>query len=217
MLLFNYETLVDSLLRDVRAFTPEFCDMKPGDRVLDVCCGTGSQVIEYGRQGIPSVGIDIDPNMLKVAVRNRISQNMSDVSFYLADATALPFTNNQFAYVSVSLALHDKAKTIRYKVVSEMIRVARPDGSLVLIDYTVPPISRKWSFFSSGIEFFAGGDHYKGFKDYMHAGGIDDILNAFGLREDKRTYLKGGLLTIVKASVPELPSRLGRKHLWVVV
>ncbi len=208
MLLFNYETLVDSLLRDVRAFTPEFCDMKPGDRVLDVCCGTGAQVIEYGRQGLSAVGIDIDPNMLKAARRNRIKRNLLNVSFCLADATALPFTDRLFDCVSVSLALHDKAQTIRYKVVSEMIRVARPSGSLVFIDYTVPPVSRKWSFFSSGIEFFAGGDHYMGFKDYMHAGGIGDILKVFDLRENKRTFLKGGLLTIMKANVRDSSLRL---------
>jgi ubiquinone/menaquinone biosynthesis C-methylase UbiE len=70
MFMFNYETLVDPLLRDLRKCTPEFSGMKVGDKVLDVCCGTGAQVFEYGRRGIIATGIDISPNMLNIATRN---------------------------------------------------------------------------------------------------------------------------------------------------
>ncbi len=47
--------------------------MKAGDKVLDVCCGTGAQVLEYGRRGIVATGIagiDISLSMLKIATRN---------------------------------------------------------------------------------------------------------------------------------------------------
>jgi len=195
--LLNYETVVDPLLRDVRALTPEFCEMKPGNRVLDVCCGTGAQVLEYGRQGIEAIGIDMDPNMLRMAARNRIKRNLLNVSFYLADATALPFPDYFFDYVSISLALHDKTSPIRYRVVSEMLRVARPDGALIFIDYPVPPVSHNWDFFARGIEFIAGGEHYRGFKDFVAAGGIEDVIKTFDLTEDKRVCLKDGLLVMV--------------------
>jgi ubiquinone/menaquinone biosynthesis C-methylase UbiE len=46
MFMFNYETLVDPLLRDLRKHTPEFAGMRTGDKVIDVCCGTGAQVLE---------------------------------------------------------------------------------------------------------------------------------------------------------------------------
>ena len=55
--MFNYETLVDPLLRDLRKFTPEFSGIKAGDKVIDVCCGTGAQVLEYGRCGKADFGI----------------------------------------------------------------------------------------------------------------------------------------------------------------
>jgi len=74
MLIFNCETLIDPLLRDIRKFTPEFSGMSPGDRVLDVCCGTGAQVLEYGRRGIIATGVDISPSMLKIALRNRSNE-----------------------------------------------------------------------------------------------------------------------------------------------
>jgi ubiquinone/menaquinone biosynthesis C-methylase UbiE len=108
MFIFNYETLIDPLLSDIRRYTPEFSGMRPGDQVLDVCSGTGTQVIEYARCGIISTGVDISPSMLKVALRKKMKQNLENISFYLADAAKLPFANNCFDYVSVSFGLHDK-------------------------------------------------------------------------------------------------------------
>jgi ubiquinone/menaquinone biosynthesis C-methylase UbiE len=201
MLIFNYETLVDPLLRYTRKFTPEFSGMSPGDRVLDVCCGTGAQVIEYGRRGIIATGVDIDPAMLKMASRNRMKQKLDNVSFYLADATELPFADNYFDYASVSLGLHDKARLTRYRVVSEMKRVVKHDGALIFIDYPVPPVKTVWACLSGTVEFLAGGEHYKDFKDYIVSGGLEDILKTCHLDEDKRNYLNGGLLVIIKARV----------------
>jgi ubiquinone/menaquinone biosynthesis C-methylase UbiE len=201
MFLLNYETVIDPLLDDIRKFTPEFCGMSAGDRVLDVCCGTGAQVIEYSRRGIIATGVDIDPSMLKIASRNSIKHNPVNVSFCLADATELPFADNFFDYVSVSLGLHDKISVIRYKVVSEMMRVVRPDGALIFIDYPVPQVSSIWGFLSRTVEFIAGGDHYEGFKDYIISGGLEHILKVFNLHEEKIDYLKGGLVAIIKVRV----------------
>ena len=68
MFIFNYGTLIDPLLKDIRKFTPEFASIKAGDRVLDVCCGTGEQTLEYGRRGIIASGIDSSQKMIKTAL-----------------------------------------------------------------------------------------------------------------------------------------------------
>ncbi|MGD0352772.1 MAG: hypothetical protein ABSB38_04695 [Dehalococcoidia bacterium] len=41
MLLFNYSTIIDPILKDVRTCVAELYGIKAGDRVLDVGCGTG--------------------------------------------------------------------------------------------------------------------------------------------------------------------------------
>lgn len=198
MFMFNYETLMDPLLRDLRKFTPEFSGMKAGDKVIDVCCGTGAQVLEYGRHSIIATGIDSSQGMLKIALRNRMRQKAVNVSFQLADATNLPFPDGYFDYATVSLGLHDKEKPIRYQIVSEMKRIVKQDGSLILIDYQVPLPRNIWAVFARAIEFLAGGSHYQGFKDYLAIGGIEDILKNHGLRVECRTYLKSGLLAAAK-------------------
>lgn len=201
MLIFSYETLIDPLLREIRGFTPEFSGMKPGDSVLDVCCGTGAQVLEYGRRGISATGIDISTSMLKVASRNTTKQKLTNVSFYLADATKLPFVNNCFDYVSVSFGLHDKGRLTRYGVVAEMKRVVKQDGTLIFIDYAVPLDRSIWAGLSRTVEFLVGGEHYRGFKDYVASGGLEDILKVYHLRKDDSICLKGGLIMIIKARI----------------
>ena len=199
MFMFNYETLVDPLLRDLRKHTPEFAGMRIGDKVIDVCCGTGARVLEYGRRGIVATGIDISPSMLKIATRNIRRQKAVNVSFQLANATSLPFPDGYFDYASISLGLHDKEKPIRYQIISEMKRVIKQDGALVFIDYQVPLPRNVWTVSAGAIEFLAGGSHYQGFKDYLANGGIEDILKNHGLREECRTYLKSELLVATKA------------------
>jgi len=196
--MFNYETLVDPLLRNLRKFTPEFSHMKAGDKVIDVCCGTGAQVLEYGRHGIIATGIDSSQDMLKIATRNRMRQKAVNVSFQLADATNLPFPDGYFDYATVSLGLHDKEKPIRYQIIFEMKRVVKQNGALILVDFQVPLPMNAWAVFARVIEFLASGSHYRGFKDYLANGGLDDILKNHALREEYRAYLKSGLIAATK-------------------
>jgi ubiquinone/menaquinone biosynthesis C-methylase UbiE len=198
MFIFNYETLVDPILRELRKFTPEFSGMKAGDKVIDVCCGTGAQVLEYGRHGIIATGIDSSQDMLKIATRNRMKQKAANVFFRLADATELPFPEGYFDYATVSFGLHDKEKSTRYRIISEMKRVIKQDGILILIDYQVPLPRNAWAVLARSIEFLAGGSHYRGFKDYLAVGGIENILKNHGLREECRTYLVSGLIVAAK-------------------
>jgi ubiquinone/menaquinone biosynthesis C-methylase UbiE len=199
-MMFGYETLITPLWRDVRECTPEFSGMKAGDKVLDVCCGTGAQVLEYGRRGIIATGVDISPDMLNIAMSNGMKQRAVNVSFQLANAINMPFPDGYFDYASIFLGLHDKEKPIRNQIVSEMKRVVKQGGALILLDFQVPLPRNVWGVLMRVMEFFIGGSHYRGFKDYLRNGGLDGILKKHGLREECRTYLKGGLIVAAKVT-----------------
>ena len=200
MIIFNYETIIDPLLRDIRKFTPDFAGMKAGDRVLDVCCGTGKQVFEYGRRGIIATGIDNEQGMLKIALRNSSKHKTRNVQFRFADAANLPFPDGYLDYASISFGLHDKERLIRDRVISEIKRVVKLGGALILIDYQVPLPRNVWAAFARTIEFLAGGSHYRGFKDYLRNGGLEGIIMNHHLREHSRTYLKSGLIVMMKVA-----------------
>jgi ubiquinone/menaquinone biosynthesis C-methylase UbiE len=200
MFLFNYSNLVDPLLRNIRDFTPAFAGMTAGDKVLDVCCGTGAQVIRYGLHGIEAIGIDNDPNMMKLASTNLMKSRLMNISFRLADATELPFPDNQFDYSSITFGLHDKDKTIRGRVIGEMKRVVKLNGKFIFVDFAVPLPKNMWGLFARVVEFLVGGEHYRGFKNYINNGGLSVILKEHNIREVQSIHCTGGLILTIKAA-----------------
>ena len=199
MFLFNYANLVDPLLRGLRTLTVDFAGMRPGERALDVCCGTGAQVFECARHGIDAHGVDIDPDMLRMGVGDRHREVSGQVSFQLADATRLPFVDGAFDYVTISLALHDKTRLDRSRVVAEMGRVVKPGGTLVFTDYQVPLPLNPLTALARGVEYFAGGTHYAGFRDYLRSGTLGSLIEGRGLHPVESRVLLNGLVIMVKA------------------
>ena len=198
MFFLNYATVIDPLLRGIRLSTIEFSGMKTGDKVLDVCCGTGDQAFNYAKVGIIATGIDSDPSMLKLAGKDSRRQDIGIVSFQLADAQNLPFKGGFFDYASISFALHEKERAARDKIITEMKRVVKKDGTLIFVDFQVPLPKNLFTLLVNIIEFIAGRNHYRHFKDYLAQGGLDEILKKNQLAAEKKSYLNDGLITIIK-------------------
>jgi len=201
MLFLNYSTIVDPLLRGLRRFIVAFSGFKPGDRVLDVCCGTGDQAFHYAHAGLTAYGIDLDPRMLRLAQKDgRRSQD--NVSFQRGDATRLPFRDNAFDGASIAFALHEKDAASRKEVLSEMRRVVRKGGALLFADFQVPLPLNFWTFLARTIEFLVGGEHHRCFREYLSGGGLDEVLRENGLGGGRRVTTSNGLITTVKVVNP---------------
>lgn len=93
-----------------------------GEKVLEIGCGTGCDLLQFAKHGARAVGIDITPEHLRLA-HERVG---TLASIGQAEATALPFANNSFDYVYSHGVLHhiDKPRV----VVNEIFRVLRPGG-----------------------------------------------------------------------------------------
>ena len=79
---------------------------------------------------------------------------------------------------------------------SKMQGALKEQGLVVILDYTAP--SRRDPFFClvNAVELAAGRNH---FRDYVNQGGLDALLNRYGL-EEKKAYLLRGLVTMPTAS-----------------
>lgn len=199
MIIFNYSTIIDPLLRNIRIYVLKFSGIKTGDKVLDVCCGTGDQVFYFAKERAIAYGIDLDPDMIEVAKRNKKKLGLNNVSFQIADAQNLPFENEFFDCVSISLGLHEKESGVRDKIISEMKRVVKKEGSLIFIDFRIPLPKSIYSYFIKAIEYFAGRNHFEHFKDYLKQGGLSEILNKNQLQIEKRDYIKNRIIEMIKA------------------
>lgn len=111
-------------------------NLRPEDKVLDLCCGTGDLSLALTRQGCWSAGLDFSEPMLRVA-QERSKQIVQPLNHWiLGDALNLPFLNESFDVVAISYGLRNLADFERG--ISEMVRVLKPLGRLLVLDFGLP-------------------------------------------------------------------------------
>lgn len=142
---FRWALAYDLLLRMIwlgseriyREKTLEYAGIGTGESVLDVGCGTGTLALAAKRRVGPSgrvVGVDASPEMISRA-RKKAAVAALDVDFQIASSEALPFTEATFEAVLSTTVLHCLADDAREPSIREMVRVLKPNGRLLLIDF----------------------------------------------------------------------------------
>jgi ubiquinone/menaquinone biosynthesis C-methylase UbiE len=139
--------------------------------------------------------------MIELAERNRKRRGFK-ATFRVASAAELPFPDGYFDCASISLALHEMERDERNKTVSEMKRVVKKEGVLVFVDFQVPLPKNSIAYLIRTVEFIAGRDNHKCFRDYLAQGGLSQILKEARLAPQKEALLKDGNLQVIKASNP---------------
>jgi len=123
----------------VRA-TLDAADPRPGERLIDVGCGTGELAmmaarIVSARPGAgEAIGIDATPGMIEIA-RRRARQAGSAARFELGVAEALPLADGVAQAVTSSFFFHHLPTEVKREAMREMWRVLAPGGRLVITDY----------------------------------------------------------------------------------
>lgn len=107
-------------------------DPKPGDLSLDVACGPGLVAIAFACSLRHATGLDATPAMLERARALQAKAGLTNLSWALGDANALPFVNERFDIVTCRFALHHLEWPLL--AVKEMLRVCKPGGTVVVCD-----------------------------------------------------------------------------------
>lgn len=123
--------------------------LKPGDRGLDVCCGTGEMTYQQaaivGSFG-QAVGLDFSEKMLEAAEAKKSEHPNLNVQFVQGDALALPFADNSFNAVTNGFALRNVSDISQ--AIREMARVTEEGGRVVCIDVSRPSFPPARLFFN---------------------------------------------------------------------
>jgi demethylmenaquinone methyltransferase/2-methoxy-6-polyprenyl-1,4-benzoquinol methylase len=105
--------------------------VRPGDRVIDACCGTGDLALADARAGGRVTGVDFSEEMLA-----RAERKAPEFDWVRADVAALPFPDASFEVATVGFGIRNLADL--EGGLGELVRVLVPGGRLGCLEITRP-------------------------------------------------------------------------------
>lgn len=178
-------------------------------RILDIATGTGDFALELLKLKPEQViGLDISSGMLEVG-RVKMKKRKVDnvIQMVLGDSESIPYADGHFDALTVAFGVRNFENL--EKGLSEMLRVLRPGGKAVILEFSKPkrfPVKHVFGFYSKYIIPFLGKSISKDEKAYAYLPesvaafpeGTDfiEILNEVGYQQATATTVSGGIATI---------------------
>jgi len=195
-----YDWLFDSMNKGLKVVGIRMFRPSEGMSILDVGCGTGSHLELYQRYKCDLYGIDLSPSMLGIA-RERLGET---AQLDLGDATDMPYEDGKFDLVISMLSLHEMSPQTRSGVLTEIKRVTKPDGRILLIDFHPGPYQPLQGWVSKTIILFsevaAGREHFRNYRQFMKTKGLSTLLSGHQMNIEKQSILAGGTFAVCLVS-----------------
>ena len=127
--------------RGWRRATVKMAGVLPGERVLDVCAGTGDLALALSGAGARVVGSDFTlPMLSKARAKAGAAQHFgaNPVEFVAGDTMDLPFADDSFDLATVAFGIRNVSDPVGG--LREMARVVRPGGRVVVLEFCKPRV-----------------------------------------------------------------------------
>lgn len=111
--------------------------IKPGDKILELCTGTGTNAVNIAKwdKSVVVKGVDISKDMLIIAKSKARKESLSNTKFFQMDATNMKFKDKCFDKILLSLVLHETEEEFAGKMITEAIRVLKDDGEIIITEW----------------------------------------------------------------------------------
>jgi demethylmenaquinone methyltransferase/2-methoxy-6-polyprenyl-1,4-benzoquinol methylase len=212
-----------------RRLAVRLAGVRPGDRCLDVCTGTGDFAIDLSNTVGPAgqvVGADFCEPMIRTGLPKTIRTGLPDsncgpITLMVANAESLPYPTAAFDAVTVGFGVRNVARLDR--AVAEMARVVRPGGRVVILEFNRP----RPSWYRPFIDFYLfrvlpriGGlfsrrEAYtylpESMKQFVSRETLSEIMQTAGLRDVQVHDLNFGTVCIHLGTKPVGTKPVGTK------
>jgi len=198
----NYDLIASDYARTRRYNSQDLIELaalaEPGEKVLDLGCANGRMIELFDPENIEYFGADISEKLVEVAKKIYPAGR-----FQTADALSLPFNDNTFDKVYfISVLHHIPSEGFRQKCFSEINRVLKPNGRLILRVWDLLKIDKgislllKYSFLKlarkTKIDFF---DLMMPWKDFQQNKKGERYFHLFRTGELKKLAIAAGFKT----------------------
>ena len=180
--------------------------VRPGDRVLDVCCGTGDLALAADEAGGNVTGLDFSDPMLE-----RARAKGPALEWVSGDALALPFADGSFDALTIGFGLRNLANVERG--LAEMRRVLRPGGRVGILEITRPRgvLAPFYRFWFDGViplagKVLPGGAAYSylpaSVRRFPDPQGLAKLMDEAGFDEIRWHLFAGGIVAVHTGVAP---------------
>ena len=154
--------------------------IEPNSNIIDVGCGTGRFSFSVSDKCKSVLGIDLSTRNIERA-NLILSQNPNDkITFQNKSVNEIIAEGKeQFDYAVMTYVIHEVDEEKRVNLLKETAQVA---DKIIIGDYLVPKPKGFWSGLNEIVEFVAGSEHYRNYKNYTANGGIYYLANKAGFR-----------------------------------
>ncbi len=122
--------------KHIRASALAMAQLKAGQKVLDVGCGTGDLTLQAAKLAMPGgevCGIDASGKMIEIAKKKNRDAG-AQVNFQQGIMEQLNFSDNYFDVILCFLVMHHLPQDVKEKSLAEIKRVLKPGAHAVIVD-----------------------------------------------------------------------------------